>query len=719
MQSNPTTPGPSSADARTGAVTALLCHFAFWFGVLFATPIFIAIHNREDLVVSLPALAAGFLLASLLATGIGWKLADRAGARVETRAARILLALALVLAVQSNLVHDLFDYGAFNGQPVDLRANGWVFWLEWGAWLAAIPLLSWILSRMTRVPAWLPAISMVSFLLLLLPALPKLAEEVRVVEDEQVDPSVFAFSRIANLVHLLPDGFQGDVVRQVLDEDAELAAQFRGFTLYNNHVGVHQGTAPSLYTMLTGQPFDLNQGFDYKKVIPEILDRTYQNRLADAGYQLDYVPVNGYICPKSANSCIVRTINDMRARGIFRYRSGESAYSVRLLVDLVLFRLTPMYLKEKIYNDGKWLFSDVTLDGSSPWPDPVVREWTENLHLVDDRPVYKWHHFIGTHVPAKWNAECELLSEPSRERSDYYDQARCVLRGIASLLRRLEKAGVYDQTAMIISGDHGHNVAPDDLQGDPLNADLKPAILATGRPALLIKRMHATEPLNYSELPTSVLDIAAAALDLAGLADERIPAFDPASLAGRQRVYQVYKASEFYGGEPIPYIEYTVGESARSGTDWMLTDIRINGEVPATYDPVNRANAEGMLLGASLSRTPGRNKSSWITGRQLAFLIDVPAGAQSLELELYLPKWIPRQSFEYRFNGGQARRGPQLQPGPERWQTVRLPIAPGDLLPGRNFISVVFDVLHPPPDGDSWKAAAEIRTIRVVAGETP
>ena len=31
------------------ATTRLLCHFAFWFGLLFATPVFLALHNVADL----------------------------------------------------------------------------------------------------------------------------------------------------------------------------------------------------------------------------------------------------------------------------------------------------------------------------------------------------------------------------------------------------------------------------------------------------------------------------------------------------------------------------------------------------------------------------------------------------------------------------------------------------------------------------------------------
>jgi hypothetical protein len=696
--------------------TTLLCHFSFWFGLVFATPLFIAAHNQGDIVITLPALAAWSAAACFGATLFSWKMAGLAGAQVQWWSSRVLLCLSLVMAVQGNFVHELFNYGAFNGERFDLRVYGWKFWLEWVSWLTAIAALLLYLKKNRPLPVWLPAVSIVSFLLLLLPALQTAHDRATLTDtDEAIDDSVFAFSSAGNLIHLLPDGFQSDVVRQVLQEHPELAAKFRGFTLFSDHVGPHQGTAPSLITMLTGEPFDLRAGFTYPVAGPFIRENSYTAQLVQAGYQVDYLPISGFICPDGANSCIARPFNDMKSRGLFRHTSQDITYSIRLLADLSLFRLTPMFLKEKLHNDGKWFFADTTLDGSSPWPDPVIRELAENLHVIDDRPVYKWHHFIGTHIPAKWNAECALLDEPSRERAAYVAQAYCVLSGIGRLIDRLVDAGIYDQTAFIISGDHGHNVAPNDLTRRPLNSALSPGLLATGRPALLVRQRGSQAPLAYSDAPTSMLDVFPTALKLAGLEAAQPSVFEIGLQQHRQRYYRIYPATDFYTGDPIRYVEYTIGHPATDGEQWELTDIRKNQPVPSGYDPVNRPNGKDYVFGASLHKSPGNNQSSWITGRQLAFVIELPEepAQRSLALELHIPAWVGKQSFTVALNQGSEWHSPEMESTGGEWQEVVLPWPAEGQKPGRNFVSVIFENLGNPPDNTNWQASAKIRSIHV------
>jgi hypothetical protein len=696
-------------------LVAFSCHFAFWFGLVFATPVFVASHNREDLVFGVGTFSIWAALTALVISLSTWKLADLLRAPAAGWFARILLAAAIVIAIQGNMVHGLFDYGAFNGERVDYRAYGWAFWLEAIAWLAAFPLGVWLLARMSKLPGWLAALPIASFLLLLAPVLSRSDTAGNVVAEDDIDASVFDFSRVGNLVHLLADGLQADVVRQVFEENPDLAGHFEGFTLYTDNVGTNQGTAPAMYTMLTGKSFDLKTGFDYRAVIPDIEKNSYQAELAKAGYRIDYVPISGFICLKSADSCVVRPFNDMKSRGFYRHRGEDTQYSIRLIADLSLFRIVPMYLKEKIHNDGEWFFADTTLDGSSPYPDPVIREWSQQMQVVDDRPVYKWHHFIGTHVPAKWNAQCQLLEEAAKDRPAYVEQAHCVLRGIAGLLDALESNGIYDQTAMILSGDHGHNVASDDATGDWFNTALTPGLHGTGRPALLVKRRNLRHPLAFSDQPSSIMDIKATALALSDQAASSPPVFQLQDDAPRERLFRVYSTAVFYSGNPVPYTEYSVGQPANDRSVWAISDMFMTEPVPAQYDPLNRPNGKGFVHGARLRKSMGNNQSSWVTGRQLAFVIAAPEPAhQALEISLHVPEWMGRQHVTVRIDGARPWRSGPLEFGKDFWQAVRIPLPGESRMPGYHFVSMVFDKLLQPPDVDNWKAAALVQSIRTV-----
>ena len=110
--------GLPGKPGRDSVPAALACHFAFWFGLVCATPTFIALNNPEDVVFRPESLLAWTAGAALLLSALGWGAARLAGERFSWWLNRCLLAAALVFAVQGNIVHDLFYYGAFNGERV-------------------------------------------------------------------------------------------------------------------------------------------------------------------------------------------------------------------------------------------------------------------------------------------------------------------------------------------------------------------------------------------------------------------------------------------------------------------------------------------------------------------------------------------------------------------------------------------------------------------------
>ena len=708
---------PASYPADS-PLSALACHIAFWINPLFTTPLIVALANPDDVVIAFAALAGWAAVGWLLCSVASWRISQLAGSPACWWLNRVLLAGAILMAIQGNIVTDLFHYGTFNGEAVDFRAYGWLFWTEWLGWLGAFFLTLRLLALIPRLPAWLPILPLASATLLLAPGLGVLNERTHQPVATEVEPSVFAFSTQRNLVHLLPDGLQGDVVRQVLESDSQLAAQFTGFTLYKDHVGMYPGTAPSVYTLLTGKGFDFERGFSYDWVTGDIQANSYQNDLAKAGYQVDYVPISAFICIQSAASCHPRPFNDMKARGYFRHPVRDALYSVRLIADLSLFRLLPMFLKEKIYNEGRWFLADTTMDGSSPWPDPVIREWTANLTVVTDRPVYKWYHYLGTHIPAKWDADCRQLPQASTERTAFLGQTRCVLQGIAGLLERMKSAGIYDQSAILITGDHGANLVPDDLGSPPLNSALDNILLGSGRPALLVKPAGGREPLKISLRPTHLLDLAATARMLADIDHTGTsPNFEVPDQHSGRRLFRHYSMPEFWSGNPIPYVEYVVGWPASEGREWHVSGIHPGSAPPAGFDPVNRPNAKGHVLGARLRKSLGNRDSSWITGRQLAFVFGLEGTPRdrNLVLELQFPQWMPEQGFTVSFNGGAAERitDGQTRSGSD-WRAYSIALDAGLQRTGRNFVSILFDRVYVSPEDSELLSAGRIASIRVV-----
>jgi hypothetical protein len=699
--------------------STFLCHFSLWFATLFATPVFIAAHNPDDLVLPFSVFALIVAATCLCTTLLSVGLAALAGSRFQWWLNRILLALAFLFAIQGNFVHNLFDYGNFNGEPVDWRHYGWIFHAEWVLYLTIFCAALFALTRMKAIPAWLPFLPLISFLLLLssITGIDRTAF-VSQRESDEVDPSVFNFSSVGNLIHLLPDGLQGGVVREVLKEDPELAKQFDGFTLYTNHLGLYQGTAPAMYTILTGEPFELEKGHVIQRVKPALDEKTYQTHLRDRGYQMDFVPISPYACPDYASSCYPRPFNDMKPRGLFYYKNKNPFSSLRLIADLSIFRLVPMLFKEKIYNNGYWFLSDKPNDGTSPWPAPVIREWVENMAVIKDRPVYKWYHFIGGHIPPHWDADCNYLRDPPIVRESYKAQTACVLTSIAALLQQLKAQNIYDQTAVLISSDHGHNTVPDDLVTPPLNSGLYPGLLGSGRPTLLVKPRNNRHPLEFSDAPTSLVDVAPTALTLAEIEEGQKDVYAYEGLERRERYYTPYDIPTLWTGHPIPFVEYRVEGPVNDGHEWVLNDIKAFRPAPSAYAKVNYKTANGFVYGASLNKQAPDTDAAWITGYQLAFLLNIPDKAEPryLQIELELPDWVKEQKLEIYVNRNYLGPGPLLKGSNGEKQTVEMALDPTMLKAGNNFFSVRFENLYAKSPDEDWQAAALLHSIKLVSG---
>jgi hypothetical protein len=701
---------------NTSSSIRLLCHFALWFGLAFATPVFVAFHNVDGTGLSPKVVVPCAALLALAGSFFSWWMTSLLPSCRRPMVDTLVLALAILLAIWGNGIHDLFEFGVFDGRPINFRENKIVFWLEGLAWLAAGLLLLRLIARLRRIPAWLPALPIVSFCLLLVPPVLNPPQKgLEVSTPKAVDASVYDFSSISNLVHLLPDGFQGDTVKQAFAENPKLAARFEGFTLFTDHLGRYPGTAPSIYSMLTGEPFSLARGFSYSWVGPEIRKSSYQAELARQGFQVDLVPISNYICPEKVSSCHPRPFKN---RGYSRETQRQLGYSIRLLADLSLFRLAPLFLKEQIYDKGYWLLSDIAADENAPLPDPILREWTQKLRVVNDRPVYKWYHYMGTHVPPHWDASCRLQRNLEAVRENYVAQTHCILNGIADFIDRLKSENIYDNTAIIISGDHGHNTIPSDQEGLPFNYGMYEPLLGTGRPALLVKPPNSSTPLSFSPAPTDLMNIAPTALTLAGLQTNGRSVFDVAATERRKRVFQHYPVGPFWSGNPVPYLEYRVQQPANDASHWQLVDMVGYDRSPSEYLPLNKKEAKGFAHGAKLRSSIGENRSSWIRGRQLAFLIDVPSPPSrlKLEIELAFEPWMKQQTFSVQLNGGSAwHSGPVPQDRfDSKFRSWSIPVTLADLRQGPDFVSLVFEHTYIEPGSDNDIAAARIRNVMLI-----
>ncbi len=700
------------------------------------TPLNLALLNPEDVSVN-PVLLLSILAALAFVTTLVIMAVIRLlPSRIRSWICALVLSLSAATAVQAYAIHGLFDYGVFNGTPINWQKFGIWFWLESLLLIVFMAAVIWFIRPRPGVQQNLALLLIILALVQPVGNLGKMSQLSEAeVQSLDFDASVFGFSRNLNVIHLLPDGFQSDLAQEVLAADPELASRFEGFTLYSDHLGQFQGTAPSVPTMLTGRRFDLDAGYNYPAMKQDLEANSYQVKLVDRGFRMDFVPLSIAGCIKAADSCVPRPFNDLKARGYYMTRTGMSSFAK--LTDLTLFRHGPLSLKQFVYADGRWVNSSKSLDGASPYPDPVLHEWQQNMTVDLDQPVYKWYHYIGTHTPPQWDSQCEYDPTLERSRENYLSQARCVLEGMASFFDRLRAEDIYDRTIIVVSADHGVNIEAPGLDGDPVNYGIyNDRFFGTAHPLFMIKPLNDSEPYSISDLPTAMVDVGPTLMDLVDVSppgDDSSPAstelsaqpneqanelglavsllqLDETLRTNRRRSYHRYQPSSFWSGEPVEYVSYEVRGDARQRDNWRLTGLHGRIDIPSAYDriamPVIGEFSEGLSL--SLSKQDSQ-KAAWVPGHEFYLLMDPSQSPENqdsmhqLIVQYCVPQGVDEQSVTVSVNGRQLALDHPLVRTDRRcsneWQELNLEVPSSSLQQSENFWIFHFRNLWQREDG--------------------
>jgi hypothetical protein len=199
------------------------------------------------------------------------------------------------------------------------------------------------------------------------------------------------------------------------------------------------------------------------------------------------------------------------------------------LFDLAAFRHAPQALKASVYNNDHWLWQRILAPGSLETQQSrtarasshaaFFTELTERLKVGVDAPVYQFIHVAIPHPPVVLDAECSFVEPGPTSRSNYAEQSRCAVGLVGRMLDRLRALGVYDESVIVVTSDHGWRVP---RRHHPLAGVATPAgnlqsVALTAMPLLVVKPRGAAGPLRTSIAPTSITDVAATIADLAGL----------------------------------------------------------------------------------------------------------------------------------------------------------------------------------------------------------
>jgi hypothetical protein len=338
--------------------------------------------------------------------------------------------------------------------------------------------------------------------------------------ERSAPDAIATLSSTRNILVITFDALSNPHVLRVLEEDASLRERLADFTVYRHVASSSPATQASLTNLLTGD-LDLHNEFgDEHAMMMMAPERRVQNRLAQAGHV-----VSAYGVYSRATIDAVHRYPD----GSLGDRPAQAPLALDL-IDYGLARtLTPraMFARSLLGglgpDDGSALARRVMQPDVRAADARYVMEITdfaryaEGLHVGTDRPVAHFAHFLFTHFPINFDANCGYRGDDAAWFRAHQNvdgalaQTRCALNQFADLVSAMKRSGAYDNSLIILASDHGYQPKHYDRESiDSFTVRGHPK-WGVGRyePMLFIKGFHQRhDEMAYDDRPAIVGDLA-------------------------------------------------------------------------------------------------------------------------------------------------------------------------------------------------------------------
>lgn len=446
-----------------------------------AIPLQLYTANTGELKVPLSAVLlyclAGFALALLVLTLVGLAFSDR----WYPCWCAALFAGGVLMYLQSNFL--FVKVGILNGQAVDWstyggRMNGNLFlWVA--VIVAAVLLAAWLPKPAGTVARYgsMALAAMQALVIVMLFLTP--GQERDTAGAVVTTKGLNELSSDQNVVLIIMDMLDDTYMTELLEKNPELAQGLDGFTRYTNVTGGYSATAYGAPHVITQQPM-LNQGGDYWTMLDQAYAKSQTlNRLKEKDYRFQLYTEEALIGKGFQGNCY----NLVSSNG---YVISDCTYFCQLMTKLSLLRAAPDIVKTRIQLSTDQFDEVVSVQDAELHTTtgvlPYQKMTNDPLRTITE-PVFCVIHIRGAHYPYMINENAQQVEEGS---VTYYEQALGTLRAVLAYLEHMKEAGVYDNSTIILTADHGYYESG-----------------VTTCPVLLAKSRGSRGPLAFDGTPVS------------------------------------------------------------------------------------------------------------------------------------------------------------------------------------------------------------------------
>lgn len=634
-------------DRRAGAIVS-----AFTLQGFFFAPLRVFLNNTNDFTVGLSHVLVALLLASATLLAVLY-LAATVWPRVLLPAVTFL---SLVSFLELTIFLGLAQHRPFDGQPIDWAPLGTLAAVELTV-MTVVGLLVVVFRRHSEV--WYSvSLSILLFHFLGLghtvvsrpTALRQLLSNF---QDQSYFADFYRLSRKRNVIHIVPDAAQGAMVYDIFQSDLKRYSEaFDGFTFFTQAMGRYPSTYPSVPFLMTGlspdpeHDFSPSQAFTWEYVRRTLTDRSIVTTLATNGFKTFGFQFFRLFCVAPYSACAA---GDVFAG--LPISAGGTGADVLKLQDVALFQATPIVIRQHIYDGGDWFLTGRSARKAQRTYSGVMDTFLAQMTTDSRAGSYNYFHVAGGHPPLQFDEHCNYTGAQEFSYANQRRQVACTLVQIERLIGTLKRLGIYDQTMIVVNGDHGTPGLPPSMASE-MGRTISMDLVGTASALLLIKPMGARGPLKFSGAPAVTGDIPAtinSALALNG----RFPGKSLLEVDGldRERQYFWYDESDRVSQlQALPNLRrYRVRGNLFDEKSWIRPVLSDVGKLPGVLW-VDHENFYDYAVGfgeLELQSGPAR----WITGTHARVFLSFPTSRRArFVLESYVPSDISGQSAEISVN---------------------------------------------------------------------
>lgn len=563
---------------RKRVVQALPCALLTAFIFFIYGPLYMYFTNRGEFWFGLtdilgPSLFCGTVV-FLLYVGVSILLPEKV--RIILRA--LLFGISFAVFVQGSFIKT--DLGVLDGNSIDWDAlSGQSVW-NTILWLSciSIPVICVIIFRKVTTTVlkyaaiFIVAMQMVSLCLLAFSSQTSSDRNGVYLSSEGLndygDENVFVF---------VLDNFDDATFKEIMMGDPTFLSPLDGFTYFNNNTGKYTSTKGGLPYVLTGVEYHNEKA--YTQYIEDAwTDMDAYRVLKSQGYDLCLYTDAMFVGTEALNTIISNADNAGLAV------SSHSGL-MRTMYKCTAFRFFPHIMKPFV-----WLYTGefdqwkTSAGGMQIFDDDNLHYYAQmkdNLQYVGGR-VYRFIHLWGTHAPFTLKEDMSIAEDGS---ATAYSTSQAVLKIVYEYLEQLKENGVYDNSTILITADHGYTYL-----GRPTN------------PIFLFKPRNSTGEIAVSDAPVSHDDLIPTIMQDLGLNEHQKygkSAFDYAVGDDRIRRMYFYSWSSGDGAKDClpPLIEYQIDP--------------INNEFSSFHMVASEDAFAAYELGTKISFAAGKNARTY------------------------------------------------------------------------------------------------------------